>query len=203
MITKQKYFEILMKKNAKTDLIIDTALHILRHEGDYGVTMRKVANEAGMTLSNVQYYFKNKDELLKAMADRYFKSCLDDMRKMDPISNLENPSNELHSLLESFLSHGLKLTQMCRIFREYWAISTRNEVINQHIKFYYEEMALILADKLRPISHSDSNVSRAVSIFIPFVEGYSITAHAMPERIDSISKIMTEVILNLLTDEHE
>ncbi|TMP45545.1 MULTISPECIES: TetR/AcrR family transcriptional regulator [unclassified Pseudoalteromonas] len=192
-----------MKKNAKTDLIIDTALHILRHEGDYGVTMRKVANEAGMTLSNVQYYFKNKDELLKAMADRYFKSCLDDMRQMDPISNLENPSNEFHSLLESFLSHGLKLTQMCRIFREYWAISTRNEVINQHIKFYYEEMALILADKLRPISHSDSNVSRAVSIFIPFVEGYSITAQAMPERIDSISKIMTEVILNLLTDEHE
>ena len=32
-----------------------------------------------MSLSNVQYYFKNKDALLKAMADRYFYRCLEDI----------------------------------------------------------------------------------------------------------------------------
>ena len=73
----------------------------MKTEGDHGVTMRKVASSANMSLSNVQYYFKTKDVLLKALADRYFQACLEEIREMPPVESLET---DLENLLSDFLS---------------------------------------------------------------------------------------------------
>lgn len=56
-------------------MILDRALDMLKETGDSGLTMRKLAERAGMRLSNVQYYFKSRDHVLKAMATRYFEDC--------------------------------------------------------------------------------------------------------------------------------
>ena len=187
-----------MKKNAKAEKVLDVALGLLKNEGDYGVTMRKVASLADMSLSNVQYYFKNKDMLLKAMADRYFQSCLEEIRTTEAIQSQEALQGDLEALLKSFLRHGLEVTEMCRLFREYWAISTRNEAIDDYIKQYYREMVVILSEKLRPVANSESGLSKSVSMIIPFVEGYSITALSMPEDINSVTDILISLVTNLL-----
>jgi len=49
--------------------IIDAALKILAFEGSSSFTMRNVADKAGVTLGAVQYYFKNKRDLLLALID--------------------------------------------------------------------------------------------------------------------------------------
>lgn len=188
-----------MKQNAKTEKIIDIALQLLKNEGDFGVTMRQVASLANMSLSNVQYYFKNKDELLKAMADRYFQSCLGEMRSLDAVQSNESAKEDINKLLTLFLSHGLEISEMCRIFREYWAISTRNKVIDEHIKSYYKEMVVILSGKLRPVAASEEGLSKAVSLIIPFTEGYSITALAMPEDIKSTTEMLLSTVMKLLS----
>ncbi|MBE1299259.1 MAG: hypothetical protein GJ680_05060 [Alteromonadaceae bacterium] len=90
---------------------------------------------------------------------------------------------------------------MCRIFREYWAISTRNKVIDEYIKQYYRDWAGILCDKLKLVSKTEKGLSRAVSLFIPFVEGYSIAALAMPERIDVVAKDLTDALWGLLSSD--
>ncbi|BDX08149.1 hypothetical protein MACH26_36700 [Planctobacterium marinum] len=163
--------------------------------------MRQVAANADMTLSNVQYYFKNKNELLKAMADRYFNACLNEMRGMAPIGTKQNIELDLQSMLTTFLGHGIELSEMCRIFREYWAISTRNQSIDDHIQEYYREMVLILSNLLKPAAKSDKSLSIAVSLLIPYVEGYSITAKTMPEDINSVTQILTQIFLHELQNQ--
>ena len=190
-----------MKKNAKAEKVLDVALLLLKNEGDYGVTMRKVAALADMSLSNVQYYYKNKDALLKSMADRYFQSCLEQIKKIDTIQSDDCWKLEIEKLLRGFLVHGLEVTDMCRLFREYWAISTRNQAIDEHIKQYYREMVVILSDKLRPVAQSEQGLAKAVSVIIPFSEGYSITALAMPEDINSITSILQSLVVNLLQEQ--
>ena len=58
-------------RTVKAEKVIDRALVLLRTEGDRGVTMRRVAQDADMSLSNVQYYFKNKDALERFKAGRF------------------------------------------------------------------------------------------------------------------------------------
>jgi AcrR family transcriptional regulator len=187
-----------MSQNSKAEKVLDVALELLKANGDYGVTMRQVASHANMSLSNVQYYFKNKDELLKAMASRYFGACLEEMRGMKVIQYSGPIETEINDLLKGFLSHGLEVSEMYRIFREYWAISTRNVVIDTHVKEYYREMVVILSNILRPAAESEQALAETVSIIIPFVEGYSITALAMPNEFDGVTENLTNFVVALL-----
>lgn len=189
-----------MKKTAKTEKIIDCALLLLKTEGDYGVTMRQVAVRADMSLSNVQYYFKNKDELLKAMADRYFQACLDDIRSIESIQPVDDIKRALSAMLKEFLAHGLEISEMCRIFREYWAIATRNPVIESYLKNYYASLSEVLSEKLQPVAANDKALEKATSVIIPFVEGYTITAPALSKDIHEVNEMLTDIVCGLLVE---
>ncbi len=189
-----------MKKNSKPEQVLDVAFELLKSSGDHGVTMRQVASTAGMSLSNVQYYYKTKDELLKALADRYFNACLEELRAIKPANSHETLDADLEDFLALVLQHGIEVTEMCCIFREYWAISTRNEEISNHINDYYKEMVTILSDMFRPVAKSEAGLAKAVSVIVPYVEGYSITARAMPNDIQTVTQTMKGVVLRLLKE---
>ena len=189
-----------MKKINKSERVIDCGLELLKDRGDHGLTMRQVALKAEMSLSNVQYYFKDKNELLTAIADRYFNECLEDIEKEPALVSGSRLKQELSEFLRTFLTHGLEVSEMCRIFREYWAIATRNETIEEYLSNYYRKLAGILADKLRSVSVSEEAVSSTVSVIIPFVEGYSITASSLPRNFDDMTDLLTNIVLDSLTE---
>jgi len=120
-------------KNSKIPLIIDCALAIMRDHGEHGLTMRQVATRAGMSLSNLQYYFKNKNELLKGMVDFYFDKCATLFEKQLMASRATSLRQRINDLISFSLAYGDSLTEICKIFREFWAIATRNEEINANI----------------------------------------------------------------------
>ena len=57
------------KMNPKIDRILNCAMSILKKSGDQGLSMRKVAEAADMRLSNVQYYFKTKEQIVQAIIE--------------------------------------------------------------------------------------------------------------------------------------
>jgi AcrR family transcriptional regulator len=57
--------------------ILRAATEVFRDEGYAGFTTRKVAAKAGLTLSNLQYYFPDKDELLSAIIKNFLQGFLD------------------------------------------------------------------------------------------------------------------------------
>lgn len=187
----------MSKKLAKIEKILDIAIELLKNEGDFGVTMRKVATLADMSLSNVQYYFKNKDELLKAMADRYFQQCLIEMNSQPALTKKE----ELEPLVNAFLVHGHETSDMCRLFREYWAISTRNEAIQAYLEEYYQTLSAVMSEKLQPLAVDEQALSQAVSLFIPYAEGYSVTAKSLPEGLNSMSSVLKNLLWKCLQKE--
>ncbi|MCG8037182.1 MAG: TetR/AcrR family transcriptional regulator [Candidatus Thiodiazotropha taylori] len=190
-----------MKKTNKPEKIIDHALELLKTKGDHGLTMRQVAQRSEMSLSNAQHYFKNKDELLKAMADRYFGACIEDIRGQASISAEGNIDAELSEMLIGFLKHGLEVSEMCRIFREYWAIATRNAVVEQYLTDYYKSMVETLSSNLQAVAVSPAALDRAVSLIIPYVEGYSITARALPIDIEEANRMFVKLVVAILSGE--
>ena len=189
-----------MKRNKKSDKIIDCALVLLKNHGDHGLTMRQVAQRAEMSLSNVQYYFKNKDELLTALADRYFNQCLEEIQQAKQLPSDGDLKAEMAKLLKEFLAHGLEMSEMCRIFREYWAIATRNRVIEEYLHNYYKRLAEILSEKLQPVASNPTALSASVTLIIPFVEGYTITASSLPQDIDEVTEMLTGIAMKLLAN---
>ena len=192
----------MKERGTRAETVIDCAMALLRNEGDRGVTMRRVAQDAGMSLSNVQYYFKNKDALLKAMADRYFYQCLEDIEGEQFLVEADDAKAALRPVIRSFLAHGLEVSDMCRVFREYWALATRNAEIADYLMNYYSRLAAVLKEKLRPLAVDEPALDEAVSLFIPVVEGYSITCPALPVDIDRMTDLTTDLLLSVLRGKH-
>ena len=102
--------------NSTKDHIIKSAIKILKEFGTEGLTMRKVATNASMSLGNLQYHFKNKEALFSGLAEHYFSECagmLDDYKHTP-----ENGSNEekLYQFILFTLDHFDEISDMCRIF---------------------------------------------------------------------------------------
>lgn len=94
-------------KNAatKVDLsrvvIVDRALEIADIEGRDAITIRRLAQEFGVTPMALYWHFGNKDELLAAMGDRFF----DDVHYEPEGTWTEQLSGTLFALVETLRRH--------------------------------------------------------------------------------------------------
>ncbi len=79
------------------DLILDTAMRILREEGLEAVTMRRLATELDTGPASLYVYIRNRHELLNAMLDRI--GGLVELEEPDPARWRE----QLHRLVGEFL----------------------------------------------------------------------------------------------------
>ena len=64
------------------DVILDTALRMLREEGLDAVTMRRLATELDTGPASLYVYIRNRDELLNALLDRI--SGMVELEEPDP-----------------------------------------------------------------------------------------------------------------------
>lgn len=159
--------------------IIEQTTYLLTKEGVGGLSMRKVADLTKIRLSNLQYYFKDRDELLKATIDHYFKQCQEDVLKSLP-SPANKTSTTLEDILRETLQQGLivgEVNAQCAMFREIWALSTRNSNIATSLQDYYRQYCQWLVQLIASYTTQPKVV---VSLLTPYVEGYSITGASLP-----------------------
>ena len=127
-----------MLNNAKAQEIIECGLRLLDEKGNQGLTMRGVATKAGISLGNLQYHFKDKDQLLKGMIDFYLAQCSNvvNSKEISEVVTANITQSQLEELLHLVLNNE-DMKGLCRTFREFWAISTRNEEIDKYLHHYY------------------------------------------------------------------
>lgn len=193
------------KNNPKIPLIIDCTLEILRDHGEQGFAMRKVAAKAGMSLGNLQYYFKNKDELLAGVIDEYFGRCGD---KYYAALEEQEPKGRLETI-RFLVAYGMGYanSEIGTVFRELWSIAARNEAIERHLHEYYrlymEEVTTVLA----PYTKKSEDVSKVVSLIVPFYEGYGLISTPLPvdktDMIDFLVRIIDSTLEGKLSGQGE
>jgi AcrR family transcriptional regulator len=85
------------------ELILDTALRVLREEGLDAVTMRRLATELDTGPASLYVYIRNRDELLNAMLDRI--SGMVELEEPDPARWREQLHRLLLGILRAMESH--------------------------------------------------------------------------------------------------
>src|SRR5580698_2250267 len=78
------------KNEDKRREIMDAGRRVIFREGIWNTTTRKIAEEAGISLATIHYYFANKDELLVAvyeeMIDSIRSSAAEDFAKPETLA---------------------------------------------------------------------------------------------------------------------
>ncbi len=134
--TRRRNYE----KDAETrELLIDTAVEILRTSGFNDVSARKVATKAGLSHQIVHYYFQSMEELLLVVIER---ASVNHLEAIEAARNSEQPLWEVWHLINKRDSGRLEM--------EYLAIASRYSRARSSIKQlrtrYREQLIALLAE---------------------------------------------------------
>jgi len=183
--------------------ILLAARALLAAEGYAGLSMRRVAQDTGMSLSNVQHYYGSKEQLLEAL----LLSIMDEVQtKMDRIAVAMEGRPRIERFLitvDMFLEEITEPT-MHAIFFEIWALASRHPFASNLMgKMIGRERRAVygLIRGLNPAIGDDAAMERAVLI-VAQIQGlmlFRLDRHARPEQYAAVRASLHNVLLSLAT----
>jgi AcrR family transcriptional regulator len=183
--------------------ILQAARLIFAAEGYAGLSMRRLAAELGMSLSNVQHYYQSKDLLIEAMLSftmNTFQSKIDNIAKT---MNAASRIAQLNSTIDMFLDE-LNDPVTHGVFFEIWALAGRNAFASALMdKMLVRERKSIfnLIQGMSPDMSDEQAKLRAILI-VAQVEGLMLfRLHKSKERaeVDAVHAALRKAVLNLAT----
>jgi AcrR family transcriptional regulator len=183
--------------------ILLVARRLLASGGYAGLSMRRVAVEAGMSLSNLQHYYGSKEQLLEAL----LLTTMDEFQaKMDRISVAMAGRPQVERFLTTVDMFLDEITDpvMHAIFFEIWALASRHPFASDLMgRMMGRERKAVygLIHGLNPAIGDDLCMERAVLI-VAQIQGlmlFRLDRHARPEQYETVRASLHKVILALAT----
>lgn len=111
------------------DKIINTAIHVFNEEGLAAVSMKKIADELGISAGNLSYHFKSKTLLLHAIRDKIAQETKDFFLPSSYLTlhHLEVMVNAFH---EHTLSYKFIFNDFAHIARKYPTVAAQHNHLN-------------------------------------------------------------------------
>ena len=163
------------------ELILHAALRVLVEEGYKALTMRRIAAECGMKPGNISYYFKSKDDLVRALLDAIMTSYEEAFEVAMNRAGAD-PEKRLETLIQLILED-ITSKKTTHVFPELWALSNHDAFVKERLYDLYSRQYgyfEVLIKQINPkISKSDQ---KAISAFISAaLEGMTVFAgHQKP-----------------------
>lgn len=157
--------------------ILDAATEIFREEGYAGFATRKVAARAGLTLSNLQYYFPDKDELLSIIIERFLRGYLETYLAIGTRVGV-TAQRRCAALIEQIFEDINKSSDAEKFLFETWAFAQHESYVSVLVERAYEEYRDIFAKLLAEINPdlSPDECKARASVLTAQAEGMMIFA---------------------------
>jgi AcrR family transcriptional regulator len=183
--------------------ILRAARTLLARDGHAGLSMRAVAQEAGMALSNVQHYYASRDLLLEAL----LLNIMDEFQaKMDRIAAemRERPRLEQFMRTMDMFLDEITEPETHAIFFELWALASRNPfastlmdiMVGRERKTVYN-----MVRGLNPAIPDEEAMQRAI-LMVGQVQGlmlFRLDKVGRPEQFLAVRASLRKVLLGLAT----
>jgi AcrR family transcriptional regulator len=163
-------------------------------------SMRKVAEEASISLGNLQYHFKTKNDLMAGMLSFYtdaFQARVDSFVDTLPRNNKDAAGRALTVILAD-LSSG-EFQDLDRVILSlYNSEKGRTRILDDYYRRIYRLIFLVL-QSIAPDAKV-SNLHIAASIVLPFMESYSMVHGSLGASGEEIVPAFTDMIWRLLQE---
>ncbi|MEM9493483.1 MAG: TetR/AcrR family transcriptional regulator [Myxococcota bacterium] len=176
--------------------IAAAALKVLREQGASGLSMRQVARCSGLVLSNVQYHYRNREQLLIGLTEVHISRCTEVMSSA--LGHAEEPT--LREIIEaSLLDESVR--EVAQTFRELFALALHQPAVQQRLDEYYHDTHAQLAEFLVGYSgRPEPRCREAAAVLLATIEGAYLIGDAMSvgraEMVDRV-EAMTLALLQL------
>jgi AcrR family transcriptional regulator len=184
--------------------ILQAARRLLAADGYAGLSMRRVAGEAGMTLSNVQHYYGSKEVLLEAV----LLSTMDEFQaKMDRISAEMGDRPRLDRFLSTTDMFLEEITDPVThaLFFEIWALASRNPFASALMDRMMARERKAIYNLVRGLNPgiSDAEYMQRAILMVAQIEGlmlFRLNQGTRREEFLAVRESVKKVVLRLATE---
>ncbi|MFJ3921473.1 TetR/AcrR family transcriptional regulator [Streptomyces sp. NPDC090022] len=187
------------KGRQRRTALLDAAGRILASSGGSELTLRAVADEAGVRLGHLQYYFPSRSALLSALLDRVLASSLERVALLTSRPD----GNSVDALLDGVLTDHDD-PALVRLFTEVWAMAAHDPEAAAAVRAFYDQYATHVADFLRDHAPalSPDTARRRAEVFVMLMEGASLFRSGVAGRRSAETDAhLRHVLLTFLADE--
>ena len=183
--------------------ILHAARSLLAADGYAGLSMRRVATEVGMSLSNVQHYYQSKDALLEALL-LYTMDLF--QSKMDGISAAMTSASRLERFLSTCDMFLDEITDPVThaIFFEIWALASRNPFASRLMDTMMARERKAIFNLIRGLNPDvgDEQYKQRAILMVAQIEGlmlFRLNKAARRAEFLSIRASLRQTLLSLAT----
>jgi AcrR family transcriptional regulator len=187
----------------RAQAVLQAARRLLAEQGYAGLSMRRVALDTGMTLSNVQHYYASKDLLLEALlltTMNEFQAKMDhiaaEMRDRPRLDRFLSTADMFLDEITDPVTHAL--------FFEIWALASRNPFASQLMDLMMErerKTVYHLIKGLNPAISDEEYVERAI-LMVAQIEGlmlFRLNRETRREPFLTVRAALRKTLLALAT----
>lgn len=162
--------------------LLDAALRVVAEDGFAALSIRGVAAAAGVSLAQVQYYFRTKDELLAAAFDRVGEGVVERAREVDTTGPARRV---LRALLSVWLPVDEARARDARVWLAFTAaaatsttLGRRNAELDTELRGYFAAMLRAAQSDGELPAGLDAELEAALLLAV--VDGLVVQALALP-----------------------
>jgi AcrR family transcriptional regulator len=161
--------------------ILDAARDIFTEQGYTNLTMRKVATRAGISIGNLNYYYRTKEDLLRDLLESVINPYLQEFDRAREEAG-ESPEKQLQAVL-TFWIEDLATPETTVFFPECWALANHNPFVAKLMDDLYIKARQSLNDLIPQINPTlTQKESEQIALYMcAAMEGLTIFAgHEKP-----------------------
>lgn len=173
----------------RKEQILTSALTVATREGLNGLTIRRVAAEAGLSHGLVHFHFKSKARLLVTLLDRLFDRTAAFEVGRD-IMAIEAPLDRLLALLRKEMGRLTSDRENIHLFFDFWLMGTRQPQIRAKMRAelerYREAFRPMVEEVLREEPDRFAGVSPEglSAVVVAFIKGSAVQSVIDPAGFD-------------------
>lgn len=184
-----------MKETRKR--IIETARQVLIREGSNGFSLRKVAAESGLSLSNVQYHYPSRVSVLEGILGSFIEEYQDYLSRQLDASLGGRVA--LRAVIREILADESRNEEI-RFFRSLFTFADQDSLSGQLDTFFGKIYRLLCTGlgRLAGQAADSPQVHRAASLILPYLNGYGMVCGSLglglEESADELARWVWELL---------
>ncbi|MFD9162686.1 TetR/AcrR family transcriptional regulator [Streptomyces sp. NPDC059558] len=163
------------KGRQRRTALLDAAERVLTGSGGSELTLRAVAEEAGVRLGHLQYYFPARSDLLSALLDRILASSLERVTALTALTDVHTHGTDREALLDAVLSDHDD-PRLVMLFTEVWALAAHDEEAAAAVRAFYDQYVTHMAAFVREHAPgvSEAEAHHRAEVFVMLMEGSAL-----------------------------
>ncbi len=134
------------EKTSQSKKILETAFQCLSTRGYANVSMRDIADEAGVALSQLNYYYRNKEGLFTEVIKMMMRQYLHEIE--DKLKSTANTKEKIASLVRYFSELIRKNPELLRLFIDFTAQSLWLPSFRKQLKNLFADLSEMIEKSL-------------------------------------------------------